>query len=239
MHTKLKGKFLGFADVATKGYILHDGDEDKQPDDKQPEEKESEGDKKPEDKQPEPEPELDLKDPKIVALLEKVRKEEKNKLYTDLKTEKATAAQLAKEKAELAKQLEDAKHDATLTVEALNARIGDLGRNFEEMQVALKKRDLDLYKGQRLKEVGDDLIESLVAGNTEEEIDNSILFAQEEYQKITDKVKSKNGTSQLPGPTAPKQAPGVKQLTPQMIAAMTPKEYAERREEIHKTLGLM
>ena len=132
------------------------------------------------------------------AMVEKARADEKAKLYSSLEKAKADAKKQAETVAGLQKQIEELK---TLTdkdlsadqrlakqIESLKADIvaERTAREASEKQAAseIQRSNLEAYKHRRLAEVGGELIAELVGGNSQEEIEASIMVAHAEYQRL-------------------------------------------------------
>lgn len=150
-------------------------------------------------------------------LISKARKEEKDKLYPQIEslktqinswTEKAnthliTIAEKDSEIAELKKQVETLKNskgdkDSELVTQ-LKKEIKDLKKAIETEQAnkvdptEIENRirgeyEVKLYREQKLREAGEDIIPELVFGTTQEEIDASIENSKNRFKEITGKV---------------------------------------------------
>jgi hypothetical protein len=122
-------------------------------------------------------------------------------------------------------------------INSSDLKLTDLTTKVTILENEGRKKDLALYKEKALKEAGDDLILDLVGGETEQEIDESIERAKTRYSEIAEKLStktSKETTPEVPKPTSPSHSGGVKKLTPEEIAAMSPEEYAKHRESLKK-----
>lgn len=100
-------------------------------------------------------------------------------------------------------------------------------------QQVTEEYEVKLYKEQKLREVGNEIIPELVMGTTKEEIDNSIVASQERYKTILQNV-AKKSTPSIPSVNVSTGSMQSKEINPTDIANMSPSEWAEYR----KTLGL-
>lgn len=195
-------------------------------------------------------------------LVAKARKEEKDKLYPQIKdlkeengklTEKVNAQLLTieskdKEITALKAELEEAKNATSKSdddkVKALKKEIKDLKAEKE----ALEKDKVDvteienniraeyevkLYREQKLREGGNEIIPELVTGVTKEDIDASFEVAKNRYNDIIKNVVSTT-VSNLPTNNVETGKFSAKDFKPEDIANMSPAEWAEKR----KLLGL-
>lgn len=139
-------------------------------------------------------------------LISQARQEEKAKLYpeiTKLKAEKE--AQLKRineliiqvaEKDELIKQKDSEVKNATSKkvdseeVKALKLKVEELTTSLALKVSELDEIKLTTYKESKIREVGSELVPELVRGTTAEEIDSSIVVAQQAYQAIMAKVQT-------------------------------------------------
>jgi len=191
-------------------------------------------------------------------LIAKARKEERDKLYPEIERQKkkvndlllvvaerdktieqlkADVQKLTKELEKANKALEEAQNKSGSTSAEASATIATLERTIEELkakhQEEINKLSLELYKQQKLNEVGrDNLIPELVTGNTPEEIDRSIEASKQRLQQIRQSVLS--GTYiPVANPNASTTTINLDK-TPDEIARMSPKEYASWRQELVK-----
>ena len=100
-------------------------------------------------------------------------------------------------------------------------------------QQVAEEYEVKLYREQKLREVGNEIIPELVMGSTKEEIDNSIIASQERYKTILQNV-AKKSTPSIPSVNVSTGSMQSKEINPTDIANMSPSEWAEYR----KTLGL-
>lgn len=150
------------------------------------------------------------------ALVKKARGEEKRKLYTRQKEQDEQIRRLTAE----VRRLQSAPPPATPAqaenrddrIDALLTSINRLAEmqqatstRIEEMQQSEIRRrrdsELRLYAQEQIADLrrsGEDLIEALVGGESEEEIDNSIKIANAEWKLTIQKHESKNPRSGSP-----------------------------------------
>lgn len=150
-------------------------------------------------------------------LIANARKQEKEKLYPQIKKledEKnslisknnealLTLGEKENEIQSLKAQIKDIQNNSTKgeseTITTLRAEVENLKAENKKLNDNLVSRDdlekeirseyeVKLYREQKLREVGDNVIPELVHGTTKEEIDNSIKVAQDRYNEITSKV---------------------------------------------------
>lgn len=145
------------------------------------------------------------------ADLERVRKEEKAKVYSRLEAEKKAAAEAqalakqAQEEAERAKKAAEEARIAALPVdEQLTARLAQLESDLRaertkreqieaDLQAQARRAQLNDYKSARLatlRENGVELFEFLVGGENEAAIEESIKIAAAEYQHQSARLRA-------------------------------------------------
>lgn len=197
----------------------------------------------------------------INKLIEKARKEEKDKLYgsiDDLKGNVKTLEDKIKADEEVKEKLKaeaDAKAEKSrlknLSIEEklteqLNTIEEQLHQSHErqdklerEARESAEKQELEAYKAQILKDAGDEIITDLVRGNSKEEIDTNTAIAKSRFQEIFQAAKEKaegkkrEVGGQMPGPTDPDPAPIEEEELRGIIKPnMSPEEYEENREKI-------
>lgn len=194
-------------------------------------------------------------------LIARARKEEKDKLYPKItKLEADNKALVEKhnqalltigtkdtEIAELKSQIEATKNASpsdSQEVAQYKAKIKELEGKVAEYEAqkvdpeAIREEikaeyEVKLYKEQKLREVGDQLIPDLVFGNTKEEIDKSIEVSKTRYQEIASKFSQQVAT-QVPAVNVNTSTMTQKELNSEDISKMSPREWAEYR----KSLGL-
>ena len=179
-----------------------------------------------------------LEIPEVKDFIQKVRKQEKDKLYTEIQKKDTKIKELEGEILLLNNRLKSSTETSTNEQEELRTEVQQLSETVTELKKDIRRKELDLFKERALKEGGDELILDLVSGETEEEILSSIEVAKQRYQEIVEKAISKKPKVEVPKPTNPQQPKSIKQLTAQEIAKMSPKEWAEHRDIVKKQLGL-
>ena len=179
-----------------------------------------------------------LEIPEVKDFIQKVRKQEKDKLYTEIQKKDTKIKELEGEILLLNNRLKSSTETSINEQEELRTEVQRLSETVAELKKDIRRKELDLFKERALKEAGDELILDLVSGETEEEILSSIEVAKQRYQEIVEKAISKKPKVEVPKPTNPQQPKSIKQLTAQEIAKMSPKEWAEHREMVKKQLGL-
>lgn len=179
-----------------------------------------------------------LEIPEVKDFIQKVRKQEKDKLYTEIQKKDTKIKELEGEILLLNNRLKSSTETSINEQEELRTEVKQLSETVAELKKDIRRKELDLFKERALKEVGDELILDLVSGETEEEILSSIEVAKQRYQEIVEKAISKKPKVEVPKPTNPQQPKSIKQLTAQEIAKMSPKEWAEHRDMVKKQLGL-
>lgn len=179
-----------------------------------------------------------LEIPEVKDFIQKVRKQEKDKLYTEIQKKDTKIKELEGEILLLNNRLKSSTETSINEQEELRTEVQKLSETVAELKKDIRRKELDLFKERALKEAGDELILDLVSGETEEEILSSIEVAKQRYQEIVEKAISKKPKVEVPKPTNPQQPKSIKQLTAQEIAKMSPKEWSEHREMVKKQLGL-
>ena len=179
-----------------------------------------------------------LEIPEVKDFIQKVRKQEKDKLYMEIQKKDTKIKELEGEILLLNNRLKSSTETSINEQEELRTEVQRLSETVAELKKDIRRKELDLFKERALKEAGDELILDLVSGETEEEILSSIEVAKQRYQEIVEKAISKKPKVEVPKPTNPQQPKSIKQLTAQEIAKMSPKEWAEHREMVKKQLGL-
>jgi len=193
------------------------------------------------------------KNPEVLELLEKARKEEKAKLYKNIESLKLKLKDQDGDKSELEGKIADlegeleTKTNESLTEQEIlrkdfdrqfasqNKTIKSLDKTVKEMQSALQQKDLVLYRERRLQEEGDEIVLSLVKGATPEEIDSSIELAKAEYMRIADSVRNTKKSDRKKVKTvstATPPAPKVQDEPDKGIEDLSPEEYAKERDGI-------
>lgn len=178
-----------------------------------------------------------LKRADVKDFLKKVRQQEKNKLYEVMKKKDAKIEELTQTVATLENTIKTYKEGNDTTIADLKLEVDALKEKVSVAEKAKAEKDLELYRTkaiQAVRDSGSDLVDELVVGNTEEEIDSSIERAKAKFEEIYAKATSKKETKPVPKPVAPVQDTGARKLTMEEIANMSPQEYAKHREQIKK-----
>ena len=184
-------------------------------------------------------------------LIAKARQEEKDKLYPEIQSWKekhnnlllviaerdAKIKELEGEITKFKKQIEEVKEKSSktndATVSELKATIDSLNNQIEQLKSSHDKEiarlNLEIFKREKLAEVGEEIIPELVTGETEEEILASIEKAKEKYQQIVSKINK--------GITYPPINPNVtkidmKNKSVEEIVNMPAGEWAEFRKQL-------
>lgn len=197
---------------------------------------------------------------KVTKLIEKARKEEKDKLYPRLSKleaslqERDTAIEDLKRKIEEKEQALKAKDDASLSeqdklrkqIDELSVKLTDVveDRKSEKEKAEKEKQRLTLeaFKANKIREAGTDIIPELVEGNTEEEIVAAVEKAKVKYKQIFEDAASavKKETRGIPASrtTDPgRVSTGAVELTAEQIAAMPIAEWKKIRQTVTNEVG--
>jgi chromosome segregation ATPase len=209
-----------------------------------------------------------LQKPEVKQFVEKARKQEKDKLYDEIKRKEDKVK--AKEKEikdmetkikKLETSLEKEEEEKSAIKDKYKTILDDLKEDVNSMKEENKTLGLEAYKERKireLKEEGKGLIESIVGGDSKEEIDKSITKAVEEYDKIVEEVSTKEQKekelkekeekerkkkekeeAELPNPTNPEMdTGGESELNISDIDNMSVEEWKERRDEIKRRMGI-
>jgi len=200
------------------------------------------------------------------ADIEKARKEEKDKLYKSLEDMKSELSALRKEREEREKAAKEEqkrladeakkKAEEEMSAKELLAqkeqeweqRFMSLQQERERDQAILERERqfsaLQDYRAQRMAAEADNILPELidlVAGNSQEEIEQSIERLRERTAKIVGNVQAaqQQARREMPGTkiTAPPMGPmdnqpGYETLSPDDIRSMDMATYAKRREQL-------
>jgi len=204
----------------------------------------------------EPQPQVDIQ-----KLMEKVRKEEKDKLYPQLEHSKQMQGQLQKQIETLENQMELVKTDDNKKVEKKSEEFNTLQSSLDDMKkdnVILRQQQealvtesqnqilamrLDTYRANAIAKAGPRLIPELVLGRTEAEIDAAIMESKKRFNDIETSVKNvlTNNKANAPIPSIGGQPPqplgnpqSAQELTADAINHMSAEEWAKKRMEIRK-----
>ena len=144
---------------------------------------------------------------------EKARKEEKDKLYSEIKTLKEKTSDLEAAKAKAEKEISEAsaesikvsandenkdKEKDVQMKEELVVLTQGLEKKISNLENELKTERLARYKAEKIAQEGTDLIIEMVQGNSEEEIDNSIKLAKEAFAKYAKPKEEKKEIQDKP-----------------------------------------
>jgi len=189
----------------------------------------------------EEEPALDklLKRQDVKEFLRKVRQQEKTKLYDAIEKKDAKIRELSETVSTLERTIASYKEGKDTTIADLKVEIDGLKNKLEDAEKARAEKALELYREkaiQFVRDSGSDLIEDLVVGSSEEEIDSSIEKAKAKYEEIVARASGRKEKKPAPKPVAPQQDAGARKLTTEDIMKMSPSEYAKHREEIKKMI---
>jgi len=194
--------------------------------------------------------------PQVSELIQQARSQEKAKLYKSIENKDAEIERLQAEVSKLSGEIKTKENENLSEVEILQKEINKLRENQEELEQrfqaereaeAEKRRSAELaaYKERRLREEGEELVSALVGGSSEEEIDDSIDLAKQEYSKIVERTKSsleeqakideeerkqqrRTSTPKVTNPSTPSEDVGV---SSEDIKKMTPEEWAKVRDK--------
>jgi len=224
-----------------------------------------EGEEKEEDKKPEGDSSNSKQSQKSNTinyedLISKARKEEKDKLYPKIKSletevEKWTKTcnehliKIAEKEKEIETLNSKIKNSGNLDSEAektykkeiedLKKQVKDLEENKVDAQ-AIEDRvreeyEIKLYKEQKLREAGEEIIPELILGESKEDIDNSIEISKKRYKEMEDRIlkgkSSNNSVSSIPSSNVNTKKFDTKNLKVEDIKNMDPRsaEYKEFR----------
>ena len=181
-----------------------------------------------------------LEYPQVKDFIQKVRKQEKDKLYAEIEKRDAKIRELEEVVKGYKEQLKAKDSSFNETQVELEALVKNLQASVEALKEENRQKALELFKAEKLRDVGDEIILDLVGGDSEEEIEQSIEYAKAKYQEIAERLMSAKKAKEredVPKATSPKQT-SINQLTPEQIAKMSPSEWAKYREEVKKQMGL-
>lgn len=197
----------------------------------------------------------------VKKLLEKVRAEEKKKLYPQIEHYKSQTDTLKAQNELLAKQLKGFEEEIDTTkksklsesekVQAQLRELADQNTTLKKQQEALvteyqtnlRNMELKTYAANAIAQVGGELIPELVYGDSEVEIDAAILASKQRYREIVanakQALKSDRSKAPIPGtdgapPRNAQGAPSGEELTAEMLAQMKPEDWAKERLNIRR-----
>lgn len=197
-------------------------------------------------------PDMLLKVPTVKELVENARRQEKDKLYKTLE-------KIEKEKNEYKTKLEETesklKEYETQNLsfeekmqlklkeleETYSKQLLDLQNELRRMEEEARKKELQAYKERRLREVGHEIIPELVQGNTVEEIEESIKYAQQRYRELVSEFEQrfKEAQSNQVKNVAKTVNPSINSIPPlsvEDIRNMSLSDYAKRRDQLLEAL---
>lgn len=189
----------------------------------------------------------------IAELLKKVRQEEKAKLYKDIEKMKEKIKSLTeelgqhkellmkKDNEKLSEQQLLLKQQEELSKEVVALK-AIIEKNQEEAREKIRMAELNAYKQKKISEAGGKIIPEMVAGNSEEEIDESYIKAVQYYMQIKDDIinELKNSKKSIEMPTSTVSTrPSVNKLSIDDIKKMSTKDWAKYREEILGSISSM
>lgn len=173
-----------------------------------------------------------LSEAEVNKRIEAARKQEKDKLYSEITslkemvkalTDKANAEDAAKKQVdEEAKRKLDEERRAKLSSEdrfaeqlknleeRLAREAGERQRLSDELTRKEEDATLDRYREKAVREAGEDVIPELIQGKSTDEIDRSLAYAKQRFQELFDASKAKaegNVRRNMPGPSNPDPDP--------------------------------
>jgi len=199
----------------------------------------------------------------VQALIERARREEKEKLYGEIEAKGTEIKKMNEEKAKLEERLslettsKSAEYGKMTDEIARLTALVEATRNeakLKEEQAIEQARvaELEAFKQKRISEVGaSNLIVDLVSGNTEEEIEKAILKSQERMASIKTQAEEEakkslaknthtppvtnpgSGGANPATPATPADGLPV-ELTAEAISKMTPEEFKKHRDTLKK-----
>jgi hypothetical protein len=199
----------------------------------------------------------------ITKLLEKVRTEEKKKLYPQVEhfkkqseTLQQTNELLTAKLKELEEGNEKVKKEKMTDSEKIQAQLAELSKQNEMLKVqqtalieesrrAIEEEKLSAYAARAIASAGGELIPELVFGNSETEIDTAIIASKQRYLEIKQNVQQalKGSRSQAPIPGvqgAPSgsahEQPTADELTVDAINSMSAADWAKERLNVRGKL---
>ena len=194
-------------------------------------------------------------------LINKARKEEKEKLYKEINKLKAQLDEKvgrinelllvigekdetikAKEK-ELAQKEKDSQKTDSEEVKALKLKLTELENALAQKDSEITTIKLDSYKATKMAQAGGELIPELVTGNTPEEIDMAIEKSKAKYLEIVGRVKATIAPA-LDSNNIPPANPNVDSFNAQVQSmdiaglSMFDKDAMKQYSEMRKQMGL-
>jgi len=190
----------------------------------------------------------------VRSLLEKVRKEEKNKTYSKLTALKTERKELREQIEKLQKQQEEKELSKQDKIDSMITQIETLK---EMLEVSAKKQaqlekdaedererfKIDKYRDEVIKKAEGKIISDLVIGDTESEIDATAIYAQKRYMEIANAIKSTKSKTPTPKPKPPTDTNPASEnalsedVTVREIRNSSDEEYSKIREKILKKIS--
>lgn len=155
-----------------------------------------------------------LSEEEVQKIIEKVRKEEKDKLYPTIEGLKNSVESLKEsneaekaDKERIKKEAEEAEEAARVaklsdsqrtaeTLKKIEERLNQESTERAKFKAEIDRRDqqdkLSRYKAQAIAVAGPEIIEELVSGNSEEEIDKSVAKAKARYEELVGVKKQRD-----------------------------------------------
>lgn len=199
-----------------------------------------------------PAPEMVSKE-EMLAAVERARKQEKEKVYPELKKLKEDKAANDKRMAELQKTIDDLRSGESKVLDSVNAEMKTLREANSKLEDAIHnvandaaakilQSELKAYREKKLRESGITELQDFVTGDSEEAIDASVKAVKEKEMAISKAALDAAKTAQaknLPKPLVVDSTgtTGPSVLRPQdkeVIARLPETEYRKRRDELLK-----
>ncbi len=207
-----------------------------------------------------------MSEAQVKELVEKARKEEKEKLYSEVDKKKQELKGAQGQLKGMESQIESMENNQTEGYKALEGKVDQLTTALavQRQETAFKEKEasdtkekakLDAFMSARISEIGkENLIVELVGGNNEEEINQSILIAEARMKTIKEAAE-KEAAAKLsntptppitnPGATGPSGSPGAPpptgglpvELSAETISKMSTEDYAKHRDQIKKEVA--
>ena len=188
-------------------------------------------------------PKIDLNDPRIQDAIRNARQEEKDKLYSSLGKKNTKLSEVETQLKEAKDVIAKLKASGEQVSQAKLTEIGVLSNQVQELhkkmdeqkEEFLRKEAASLEANKLLHESKGEIIEELLVGETEEELDASLVIAKQRHARIVQDVitREKLDVKKTETVTNVKPQETVQTvLTPQEIKKMSPAEYAKRRHEL-------
>lgn len=193
-----------------------------------------------------------LKNPAVKKLVEDARSQEKTKLYNTIHNKEEEIEALNGQITELEQELEDKEaeieemENENLTeVEKLKKEITELKTQYEtdkkEQELKRQQAELQAYKEKKLREAreaGHGLVTAVVGGDSKDEIDESIIEAKQEYERIQNEVAEKEKQANPPVQDTPSvtnpASSNESTLTAEDVKNMSVEEYKKNRDKIRR-----